>query len=580
MGSLRSHVRAAAWAALAFGPSGALLLPAPAHAAWPDNGRAVCTMTGDQRTPVMIADGASGAILVWEDRRGTAADIYAQRVSSLGVIDPAWPADGRALCAAVQDQVEPKIAPDGAGGAFVVWEDYRAGNGESDIYAQRVSGSGAIAAGWPAAGVPVCTITGSQGRPTVVTDGAGGVIVAWEDRRGASFDIYAQRLNASGAPQWLANGVAVSPAAGVQRFPAAVPDASGGMIVAWQDTRSGDADIYAQRVSSSGTVQWPAAGVLLCGAVSDQVGLRIERDGSGGAIVAWEDLRDDNSDVYAQRVTAAGAPQWGSHGVAVCDDASEQYGVAITSDGAGGAFVSWTDLRIGEEDIYVQRVTGSASIASGWPNDGLAACPAPGSQYDAQVVADGAGGVLLSWVDYRPGAASSDVYAQRLTGTGAIAAGWQPEGLPFCNATGDQVVTAIVPDGTGGCILAWQDPRSGGLDIYATRVMGDGGNATLDVPMVSTPEFELYPAAPNPVGLSPTRLRFRLAGETRVAARIVDVSGRIVARLMDDTVLGAGEHLLTWDGRDQDGRPVPTGVYLYMLQAGREARSEKLAVLH
>src|SRR5687768_18288989 len=41
------------------------------------------------------------------------------------------------------------------------------------------------------------------------SDGAGGIIVAWEDRRSTPSDIFAQRLNAAGVAQWLPNGIPI-----------------------------------------------------------------------------------------------------------------------------------------------------------------------------------------------------------------------------------------------------------------------------------------------------------------------------------------------------------------------------------
>ena len=111
-------------------------------------------------------------------------------------------------------------------------------------------------------------------------------------KRGDS-DIYAQRVNASGVPQWTADGVALCTAANYQAYPTIVSDGAGGAIVTWQDGRSGyrnsAADIYAQRVNALGVPQWTADGVALCTAASSQGSPTIVSDGAGGAIVTWQD---------------------------------------------------------------------------------------------------------------------------------------------------------------------------------------------------------------------------------------------------------------------------------------------------
>jgi len=574
----RNPVRAVRAATIALALTAVACLATPVRAQWPGNGRALCTASGDQSYPVMLTDGAGGAFVAWEDRRVSGADIYAQRILGSGAIAPGWPTDGRALCTAAQDQLAPVLAPDGAGGAFVAWEDYRAGGGDPNIYVQRITAAGAIAAGWPANGVGLCTQTDVQGRPTIVSDGAGGAIVAWEDFRDGTGDVYVQRVNATGLPLWGTNGLPVCAHDGDQRFPVAVPDGAGGAIIAWQDTRAGDADIYAQRIDGTGAARWTTDGAVLCAATLDQLGLRITSDGAGGAIASWEDYRADNSDIYAQRIDSAGVVRWTPDGVALCTDLFEQYSAALAPDGAGGALVAWNDLRSGLEDIYAQHVTGLGAIASGWAANGQAVCVASGSQFDPRAATDGAGGAFFTWIDNRPGSAQLDVYALRMTGAGVAASGWAANGKPLCSATGDQTVTAIVPDGLGGAVLGWFDLRSGNADIYALRVTATGGNPTVAVEPGPSPNFELFPAAPNPLR-SQTWMRFRLAEPEHVTMRIVDVAGRRVRQLMDEPSLAAGDHEIAWDGRDEAGSRVPGGVYLLVLRAGAESMTAKLAVV-
>jgi len=550
----------------------------PSRAAWPNNGRALCTATGDQSNPAIVGDGGGGAIVVWEDRRGTTPDIYAQRVTAGGALAPGWPANGSALTTAALDQLAPVIAADGHGGAFVAWEDYRAGGANTSIYVQHVTATGTIATGWPANGLGLCIQAGTQGHPTIVADGNGGAIVAWEDFRSGTGDIYVQTVNAIGQPRWSANGVPVATASGDQRFPVAVSDGNGGAIVAWEDSRQGNADPYAQRIDGSGHPVWAANGVALCTQAQDQVALRIVDDGSGGAIVSWEDYRDDNSDIYAQRIDASGATKWAANGVGACRDSSEQYSASIVGDGGGGAFVAWTDLRNGLEDIYAQHVTAAGDIATGWIADGRAVCAAAGSQSDPRVASDGAGGAFIGWIDSRPGTASLDVYAQRMTSTGATPPGWPTDGLALCSSNADQPVEAITSDGLGGAVLTWHDLRSGNADIYALRVTASGAAATVDVPEEELLSASPLQAAPNPLR-DQTWLRFRLAQPDRITAMVVDVTGRRIRSLADDASLPAGDQTMFWDGRDATGAPVPVGIYLFLMKSSAGTATAKLAVI-
>lgn len=156
-----------------------------------------------------------------------------------------------------------------------------------------------------------------QQRPTIISDGAGGVIITWEDARSGKADIYAQRINANGVGQWTANGVAISTEVGDQQKPTITGDGVGGAIITWEDTRSGNVDIYAQRINANGVVQWTANGMAISTAAGDQHGPTITSDGAGGAIITWYDNRNGTAELYAQRIDANGVIQWTANGMAI-----------------------------------------------------------------------------------------------------------------------------------------------------------------------------------------------------------------------------------------------------------------------
>jgi len=249
----------------------------------------------------------------------------------------------------------------------------------------------------------ISTAANSQGLPTIVSDGAEGAIITWEDfRSGTNYDIYAQRINASGAVQWSANGVPISTAESHQFRPSIVSDGSGGAIITWEDNRSGNMDIYAQRINAAGAVQWTADGVAISTAAYSQSNPTIVSDGAGGAIITWWDYGIGiNWNVYAQRINAAGAVQWTTNGVAISTATSSQY-PTIASDGAGGAIITWQDYRSGTYcDISAQRINSSGAVQ--WTANGVAILRAADHQKFPTIVSDGAGGAIITWQDYRSG---------------------------------------------------------------------------------------------------------------------------------------------------------------------------------
>ena len=538
----------------------------------PANGVALRTATGNREYPTIVADGAGGAIVTWQDYRSGNYDIYAQRVSTNGTVQ--WTARGAAVCTATGEQSRPAIVTDGAGGAIITWWDERSG-----IYAQRISAGGAVQ--WTANGVALCTVTGTQyATPTIVPDGAGGAIVTWFDGRSGNYRVYAQRISAGGTVQWTADGVTLCTATGIQAYPAIVADGAGGAIVTWEDYRSGGYDIYAQRISAGGTVQWTADGVALCTATGDQYGTTSVSGGAGGAIVTWWDERSGSIDLYAQQISAGGTVQWTANGVALCTAAGEQSFPTSVADGAGGAIVTWVDYRGGNNDIYAQRI--SAVGSTQWTADGVALCTAPGNQYYPTIVSDGTGGAIVTWQDWY---SVLDIYAQRISAGGTVQ--WTADGVALCSATGTQWYPTIVSDGAGGAIVTWQDQRSGSYDIYAQRVKSNGelggaqsngdpgGGVATDVSGDAALAFALDPMRPNPTRASALTVRFTLANAAAASLELLDVAGRrIAAREVGS--LGAGPHALDLG----EGRRLAPGLYLVCLRQGTNTRVTRVAVLN
>ncbi len=391
-------------------------LDASGNSAW-FTSTAVCNATGAQTAPRLCSDGAGGIIVCWKDARTDAGDIYAQRVNGFGVVQ--WTVNGVIICDAANTQTENVIISDGAGGAIIAWSDGRTVANSDDIFAQRVNASGVTQ--WTADGVQLTAAAGEQRTPAMIFL-LGGAIVVWDDRRSGTADIYGRRLGMSGSLSWNANGTAICTAAGSQTVPKMINDASTGAIITWQDARGASNDIYAQRVNSAGTSQWTADGVSICAAIGSQVSPLLIADGGGGAVVAWADARVVSYQPYVQRVNSSGVAQWASDGVALCGTGSDSQ-ITLAGDGASGAIVAWMDYRAGGSfaTAYARRVDSGGTAL--WQADGtaLTTFPTTGGGNLIVSVSDAAAGAIVSWADGRTGITAADVYAGRVLANGNLA---------------------------------------------------------------------------------------------------------------------------------------------------------------
>jgi len=90
-------------------------------------------------------------------------------------------------------------------------------------------------------------------------------------------------------------------------------------------------------------------------------------------------------------------------------------------------------------------------------------------------------------------------------------------------------------------------------------------------------EFALLPNVPNPFNPA-TEIAFNLPNECRVELSIYNAIGSKVRTLVDETLPG-GHHTVVWDGRDNTGKPVPTGVYFYRLTSDEFTSTRKMLLL-
>jgi hypothetical protein len=413
--------------------------------------------TASQNYPVVAKDGSGNFVIAWTDYR-SGPDIYAQRYSSNGT-----PQDSNFKVnddVGSSGQYYPAVIKDNSGNFVVTWMDIR--NGNYDIYAQRYNASGnPLGANFK---VNDDAGTLDQRYPAIGVDGVGNFVITWQDFRDVISDIYAQRYQSAGVSQGSNFKVNDDYGTAVQNFPAIAIDSSGKFIIIWEDHRFDlGGDIYLQRYSSSGT---PVGSNLMVnddGGTTNQIQPTVAMNGSGNSVVTWQDLRNNNYDIYAQRYDPLGNPQ-GSN-LKVNDDVgtSPQISPASAMANSGNFVITWQDYRNGDFDIYAQMYQSDGSpLGSNFKvNDDVGTT----HQYSPAVAMDNSGNFVITWQDLRNG--NYDINAQRYDLSGI------PLGSNF--KVNDDLDTlyqygpVIAMDSSGNFVITWYDYRNGNYDIYAQR---------------------------------------------------------------------------------------------------------------
>jgi Leucine-rich repeat (LRR) protein/exopolysaccharide biosynthesis protein len=143
----------------------------------------------------------------------------------------------------------------------------------------------------------------------------------------------------------------------------------------------------------------------------------------------------------------------------------------------------------------------------------------------------------------------------------------------FKLAPGDSIVMTDDAVGTGSPSYVVADA------IRLTAATGTGVASSVEAPAA----FRLEPNYPNPFNRSTARspqspattIRFTLPKSSRVEISIYNLFGQQIKTLLSQT-MQPGEQVVVWDGRNDAGELVTSGVYFYRLQAGDFVQSRKM----
>src|SRR5688572_1992002 len=375
---------------------------------WASGGTVVCDAPGVQTRPTMISDGHGGAFMAWVDLRTNGSPgYYVQHIAANG--ERRWAANGIRPVSGINAQFGPKICRDAADGIFLA---FASGNPGTQI--QRLDSAGVTQlAAPPLADGPL--LRDNPSAPLAIEpDGSGGAIVAIGYGGATPVDIAAQRVTGAGTQLWAAGGVIVCDATGTQGAASLVSDGAQGAILAWDDARVSDAntDIYARRVSAAGSAMGVDDGIPLCDQTSIQTGVQLRGLTGGGAVAVWRDYRHlPATSLYAQRVDGSATPAWIDDGRRVCSAELTIQRYSVVPGLGDTAYVAWNTFGSDFGDVYAQKLDGSGGTH--WGAYGATVCRGPFDQQESAAVGDGAGGLFVGYRDRRsPG--NPDLYAQHL----------------------------------------------------------------------------------------------------------------------------------------------------------------------
>jgi peroxiredoxin len=428
------------------------------------------------------------------------------------------------------------------------------------------------------------------------------VYAVWTDKRTGDYEIFFIRSLNKGS-SWLTNQQ-LTVSAGISDL-ASIAVSDQYLHIAWMDTRAGDYGIYYKRSTSYGTgwetdtrlSSYPSSSNCPVIAVSgtniyvfyhsyrnEKYDIYYKKSVNNGIdwgaetklttglimsmyptvavdaqyiMVAWQDFRDGNWEIYFSR-SANGGASW-SLDTRITSNTAASWGPSIAVQIPYVQLV-WVDERNGNKEIYQQR---SVFAGSSWLPAVRLTNNSASSQYPQVTLSDAL--VHVVWTDTRDN--NSEIYYKLSTNYGQS---WGVD-TRLTNYPGISDVPSVNAIGLYVHVV-WCDNHDGNYEIYYKQ--NPTGNS-IGINKISTEvpvEFSLSQNYPNPFNPA-TKIRFEVPENTFVRIRVFNVLGNESGVLVNEK-LSSGIYEVEFNADN-----LPSGVYFCKMEAGNFNNAKKMLLI-
>ena len=496
------------------------------------------------------------------------------------------------------------IISDENNGCFISWHDSRGGGTISYPFVQHVNSDGSVA--FTANGVQLSTEANRQNfYPESVYNAANDELITyWSQTDGAqnNHGITGQKLDTSGNLLWGTNGNNIISISSLYVLPFAVRQANDDVIILFEEyTDAVNAYVKAMRLDTDGNYVWPAEQVTMCSVASSKVHSEGSQFSNNQIIATWEDDRNGPKDIYAQNITFEGL--LGVSDFGIVEGTVTEFGTGVPLEGATVSIVG-TGLNA------TTLADGTYSITDILPGDYDITCVAPLYLDDEELgftIMEGLNTLDFSmlWSEIAvdvtelicylsPDTTGTQTFFITNNGPGDLVYSMSVEYTDELtrpeNWLGVNNNPGTVP-GNGGTIIVPVTFNSADLivgDVLTANILihnnsNYGGDYVIpvtlyvvsvgkeeDPPVLYTKLGDNYPNPFNPT----TTISFSVAQ----TLAIFNIKGQKVKKLVDE-ILPAGQHSVIWNGTDENGNIVSSGVYFYKMKAEQYTSTKKMILV-
>lgn len=401
---------------------------------------------------------------------------------------------------------------------------------------------------------------GGQQTSAIAFDGTN-YLVVWEDQGFGSpyCDIYGTRVNRNGGVLDPA-AIPISVAAGDQRNPAVAFNGTD-FLVAWEDGRGGNLDIYTARVSRGGVVRDPNGNQISSNSANERnAAIASKTQGSiNNALLVWErESSATDIDIKGVRLNPAGLSlDNGGFSIAISLSSESKPAVAANNSNPDAPYlVVWQDGRNATQDIYGTRVFGNQVLDT----TNIPISTAAGNQI-TPTVAYGNGSYLVTWEDSNTGA--GDIYGVLVSTTGVV----QGSAVRCTTDTRRESLPTLAFDGTNFTIAYVLAYSATDNDILARRVSStaalvgapynvDTSTTTTSQPAIAFDGYNYLVAYDYPIGVTHIYGRRLTKSGTSLGSGATALSTEVSnAQVSPAVAYGGANYLVVW--RDDATLGVP-----------------------
>ncbi|WP_345324532.1 DUF4347 domain-containing protein, partial [Novipirellula rosea] len=308
--------------------------------------------------------------------------------------------------------------------------------------------------------------TTPNGGGNVAMDDSGNYVVAWQDGRSGNNDVWAAVYHADGSVKVSEFKVHSNQSSNQEWANVGMAD-NGNFAVTWSDNRSGTYETYMRLYNSAGTAITGETLVSTLSGAQDYSAIDFASDGS--FVVTFDNA--SNSDIYFQRFNSSGVAQ-GSNTKANTYTSSTQVSPEIAVADNGSFVIVWESN--GQDGsgygVYGQRFNANGTTSG---SEFRANTTISGNQWLPSVAAASDGSFVVSWESSNQDGSGYGIYAQRFDATATKLGG---EILVNTFTSGDQTSSHIDLNSDGDFIVTWRSSSQdgSGYGVYVQHFDSDG----------------------------------------------------------------------------------------------------------